>query len=573
MDLHGKTALVLGGAGLVGRAVCRDLLREGVTTLLVGGLTEDEAREAVGEIAQQAGGAQANGAERSARLVPVWGNVFVREALCQIAPAELRADRETRFRLLLDAVDELTPEVYRASHLVQLVLGQSAMAPGLRPDIVVDAINTATALAYGGLYDTIHRVLAKRRAGDTEGLLAEVDEMLASFAIPWLVRHVQLLSQATVEAGTRAYVKIGTTGTGGMGLNIPYTHGEEKPSRVLLSKSALAGAHSMLLLLLARTPGAPAVKEIKPGAAITWKRIAYGPIAHRRLPIPLHDCLPEEALPLETGAAFSLEGAGRPLDGVLESVYIDTGENGLFSLAEYAAITALGQMEAVTPEEIARAVIRELRGETSGYDIVAALDSTVMGPSYRAGVLRAHAIAEARALAEARGQPSVAFEILGPPRLSKLLYEAELLRRAFGSLEAVAEAAEEDLVAGWLRVLNEAAELRRAAISVGIPILLPDGARLLCAARPARQHRWEQAAWTVGPESLARWAQSEWIDLRPENAVRWRERARRILAEREHERGGGITSSQLDRRFGPGDFEIGEIAAWIFIHEDGGMRV
>jgi hypothetical protein len=41
-----------------------------------------------------------------------------------------------------------------------------------------------------------------------------------------------------VKAGTGAYVKIGTSGTGGMGLNIPYTHSEEKPSRVLLSKSA-----------------------------------------------------------------------------------------------------------------------------------------------------------------------------------------------------------------------------------------------------------------------------------------------------------------------------------------------
>src|SRR3546814_2041559 len=45
-----------------------------------------------------------------------------------------------------------------------------------------------------------------------------------------------------------------SSGTGGMGLNIPYTHSEEKPSRVLLSKSALAGAHSLLLFLLARTP-------------------------------------------------------------------------------------------------------------------------------------------------------------------------------------------------------------------------------------------------------------------------------------------------------------------------------
>ncbi len=64
------------------------------------------------------------------------------------------------------------------------------------------------------------------------------------------------------------YFKVGTSGTGGMGVNIPYTHSEERPSRVLLSKTAVAGAQTLLLFLLARTPGGPLVKEIKPTAAI-----------------------------------------------------------------------------------------------------------------------------------------------------------------------------------------------------------------------------------------------------------------------------------------------------------------
>ena len=74
-------------------------------------------------------------------------------------------------------------------------------------------------------------------------------------------------------------LKVGTSGTGGMGFNIPYPHGEEKPSRVLLSKSAVAGAQSLLTFLIARTPGGPpVVKEIKPTAVIAWKDIGYGPI-------------------------------------------------------------------------------------------------------------------------------------------------------------------------------------------------------------------------------------------------------------------------------------------------------
>ena len=72
-------------------------------------------------------------------------------------------------------------------------------------------------------------------------------------------QHVILLKQAMEECGTRLYLKIGTTGTGGMGLNIPYTHGEDKPSAALMSKTAIAFAHTGLLFLMARTVGSPVV--------------------------------------------------------------------------------------------------------------------------------------------------------------------------------------------------------------------------------------------------------------------------------------------------------------------------
>ena len=38
---------------------------------------------------------------------------------------------------------------------------------------------------------------------------------------------MQTLLEGLKRAGTKAYVKVGTSGTGGMGLNIPYTHSEE----------------------------------------------------------------------------------------------------------------------------------------------------------------------------------------------------------------------------------------------------------------------------------------------------------------------------------------------------------
>src|SRR5581483_8218524 len=127
-----------------------------------------------------------------------------------------------------------------------------------KADVVVDCVNTSTGIAYRDIYSAADRAftqLAQHAVGEDA-----VEALLEALYMPRLIRHIQVLYRGMTEAGTRSYVKVGTSGTGGMGLNIPYTHSEEKPSRVLLSKSALAGAQSMLLFLMARTPGAPITK-------------------------------------------------------------------------------------------------------------------------------------------------------------------------------------------------------------------------------------------------------------------------------------------------------------------------
>jgi len=92
-------------------------------------------------------------------------------------------------------------------------------------------------------------------------------------------------------------------------------------------------------------------------------------------------------------------------------------------------------MEFVTPEEIADNVVREILSHPTGKDVVTALDAATMGPTYRAGALRSVALDHMEALEAEAGIRSVAYEMLGPPRLSKLLFEGELLRRLAGTLE------------------------------------------------------------------------------------------------------------------------------------------
>ncbi|HSB89016.1 MAG TPA: hypothetical protein VLD63_03205 [Anaerolineales bacterium] len=561
MEIESKNALVLGGYGLVGTAVCRELLAHRPARLVVASLRRSESEAAVSALQRAV-------PDSSTALLPAWGDLLLRaewqdESLGVHPRTSVLADTARRRRLVADILNELDDDILQSSLLFQLVTGKAQGLGGKPADIVIDCVNTATAVAYQNVFQTAQRLQARIASGETTDWPEEVERLLAALYIPQLVRHMQILYEAMLRAGTQAYVKVGTSGTGGMGFNIPYTHGEERPSRVLLSKSAVAGAQTLLTFLIARTPGGPMiVKEVKPTAAIAWKEIGYGPIRRGGREVALFDCPPEQAVPLTAPGALAPEGKfGRPTGANLESVYIDTGENGLFAAGEFRAITTLGQMEFVTPEEIASLVVREILGGNTGYDVIAGLDASVLGPTYRAGFLRQAALTRLRQLEKDHGVDSVAFEILGPPRLSKLLYEAYLLQRSCGTLSAVMAKSAEALSQAMAGLVRDDAGLRQRILSIGIPILMPDGQRLL-----------------RGPAIKSADAEHGWVDLTPANAERWKERVGALRAFLQT-MASGDTSSRSERAYPDaqawtaGDtFDVGEIAGWLFLHEEKGRR-
>jgi NAD(P)-dependent dehydrogenase (short-subunit alcohol dehydrogenase family) len=559
VDIAGKSVLILGGYGLVGQAVARRLIRESPRRLVLLSLHREEAEEAVAAVEAEAGAIE---------VEPAWGDVFTFTDVKDAPRRDTFSDAKQRARLIESLIAPLTEEAAAGYYLHELIVTR-------RPDVIVDAVNTATGIAYQDIYKTSGQAWAALKA---DGALREHLEMLLmTDYVPQLIRHVQVLYQAMVKAGTGAYVKIGTSGTGGMGLNIPYTHSEEKPSRVLLSKSALAGAHSLLLFLMARTPGGPITKEIKPAAAIAWKRIGYGEVKRRGSPVPLYDVDMGDAETLAPGARFAPNDPrrGRPTGKNLESVFIDTGENGIFSLEEFSAITTGEQMEFVTPEEIADVVAHEIIGGNTGHDVINALDNAVMGPTYRAGLMRHWALEKLRALEESHQVRSVAFENLGPPRLSKLLHEADLLRRAFATMGQVRASSPKDMAARLQRLVAENPERRREIVSIGIPILLADG-RLLrgpeCKIPPLASG----ASRPITPESVEGWARAGWVDLREANMALWQQRFCAIEAEIAAIPGADTSSRFLrDRQFwgAEGKIQPGKVVGWIFATEEKGARM
>jgi hypothetical protein len=397
---------------------------------------------------------------------------------------------------------------------------------------------------------------------------ADVESFLLSASVPQIVRHVTVLHAALVDVSARVYVKVGTTGTGGMGLNIPYTHGEDRPSKVLMAKTEAGFGHTGLLFLAARTPGGPAIKEVKPAAMIGFKGVAHTAIRRRGVPV---DVVLPRPVPLAGDAAFEEDAGDYRTEGPLQVPVVDTGENGVFSRGEFAAITALGQMEFVTPEEIAALVEREIDGRTTGHDVVAALNGAVLGPSYKAGLVRANAMVALDALERESALPSVALGQLGPPELSKLLLEIRLLLDVCGSLQGLASTSVDAL-----RTRVDGARAGHAVMrlgpTIGVPILASDGRTLWRGPRLNVPERSGLAARfsLSDPAAVDAWARKGWVDLRPPALAGWIDRARRICDLGDRPLGAGshaTTIASLD------DEEIGGIVAWVLANEFGGHRV
>ncbi|MDO8550583.1 MAG: short-chain dehydrogenase [Ignavibacteria bacterium] len=564
MDILNKTVLVLGGFGLVGSAVARKLVPENPKRIIITSLFLSEAEEAVKKFNQEFPD------KGKDYFIPYGGDIFIRDEFKNENRLSLLNDPAKRKIIMQDIMEELSEEILKSSSINKLL-------KKYKPDIIIDCINTATAIAYQDVYTTYRSIRsAIRNKTGYDNLIDEVEKLLCTLYIPQLIRHIQILYSSMNEIGTNIYIKIGTSGTGGMGLNIPYTHSEEKPSRVLLSKSSIAGAHTLLLFLMGRTPGGAITKEIKPTAAIAWKRIEYGEIKRRGKPIEIADISLTEAIPLKDKFVICSDKTYRTTDKKLNSVFIDTGENGIFSRGEFETITAQKQMEFVTPEEIADVVLFEVKGGNTGHDIVSALDHASMEPTYRAGYMQHMAVKKLDELEKKHNKPSIAFELLGPPRLSKLLYEIHLLRLFNKTMIDIQNKSPEELSEKCFDIIVNDPDLRNEILSIGIPILLPNGESLLRGGMIKIPAFRGENILDVNEKSINSWANEGWVDLRIPNMKKWQTRISDLIEEVELIPLSDTSSMHVRTKDYWNNFEeinIGKICSWLFIHEEQGKRM
>lgn len=563
MDIQNKKVLILGGWGLVGSATARKIVEGNPKQVILTSLKKQEAMDICSVLNKETG--------KKNLFVPYWGNIFIRHEFKDLNRNALLEDPAKRRKMISDMVDELDEKMLRESCIYK-------MLSQFKPDIIIDCINTATGIAYQNIYGSYQDVLKisdNKEKKDFNALVNGVEKLICTSYVPQLIRHVQIIYNSMLKFNTKFYLKVGTSGTGGMGLNIPFTHSEEKPSRVLLSKSSVAGAHTLLLFLMARTPNGPLVKEIKPTGAIAWKKIIYGDIKKGGNPIQLYDINLDEKITLKN--TFSrVSDKQFKKSGTFKTVYIDTGENGIFSSGEFEAITTNGQMEFVTPEEIAENIYRELTGGNTGNDIIGALDSSAMEPSYRAGFLQHSAAKKIKELEKKHKTHSVAFEMLGPPRLSKLLYEVHLIKLIYKDFNSFIKDNSSNVSKKIFNYLKNNSKLRNEIVSIGVPILLPDGKELLRGPVVIIPSKAEGDLIDVSTDKINKWAYDGWFDLREHNWKLWKERFIRIIDETKNLDDDSFSSryvfnSEYWDNFS--EINIGKIVGWIFINEEKGLRM
>jgi hypothetical protein len=560
---------------MVGLQVAREAARElNPSRIIISALTQQEVDSAIAILAPEMKGIE---------LAGVAGDIFIPQSLQGKNRAELIANREY-FDELFGEI--FSPEAdYKASALFALIDRH-------KPTVIVDCINTATAISYQDVFTVSRRTKMMLDSLESRGgkidveelkpLFTSVRELLLSEGIAQLTRHILFLHRSLENSSVRVYVKVGTTGTGGMGINIPYTHSEDKPSPQLVAKSAIGFAHTGLLFLLARTPGPSVkrhgaiIKELKPGAMIGFKRLGETHVRLRgdRERAYLVNAKDEEiGSALETRQPADKYGKFEGRDVPLKIIGADTGENGFFSIGEFQAITYPRQMEYVTPEEVARTAILEILGASTGRDVLSAIDGAITEPSYRAGVLREQAIRQMEQLERAASGevlPSIAVGHLGPPKLSKLLIEAFLIREAAGDdIDKIAALGANELQQRVEKYLAANSRIVSLIVTVGIPLLraggkklrLTRGARINIPPAPP-----DGAAVPIDKDSVERYARTGWVDLRLANFEVWAERLLRLARSRPDIVSQGSAAFDLTtysgERFVPGD-----VVGWLLTNE------
>lgn len=488
--------LILGGTGQVGKTLAKTLISFGVSKVIIHGLLKNEVYKTVTELKKHQ-------ISNKTKIDATWGNIFSSVVLKDLKLNEIIPNANFRNELIryLTSTDI-------SGYLIDVV-------DKFHPDVIINCVNYATFLGYRNTSRKKLLVLqnielhTNKQNFFTENMLSRGDIYLAK----WFDDLYILLKPGKIE-----YIEVSTTGFGGMGFNLLWTHGEpnqKRASEELISKAMIAGMSHQLLWNLSHTPGVK-VHMVIPAALIGWEGIAKEDIHRGGKVLKVSTFNGSIKLRNNLNSIKKLvKTRNEEKKSIFKGIGISTGENGFFGREEFKAITALNQMELITKEEVSNSVIDIIKGNLNK-DILNLMDRGSLTPTKNFFKKRNFAI---NTLNKFNGELSLAYGNLGP-YITKLIFELFLLSKCTSSLNEMKEIKLQELIDRLNNIITEK-KILSYILSVGIPILYDNGKRLYFPDQPIYPSVDEIKNSKLSTYLVNNWAKVGWIDLRNKNIYGW----------------------------------------------------
>jgi len=473
--------ILLIGSGQIGKAILKKLNQLLPEAIMIHNLTFGENQELQSNFKF----------EESIEVSYSYGNIFMPYHLKDLLNNDLMSKKEDIINYFYQEIDECS---LKQSTLYTIV-------SRFNPDIIIDAINTATVL--GRNYNPLQ---TKNEFINDAQLCCE--QILVNDFTGKIIAFVSALKYVMESCGVKKYIKVSTTGLGGMGFNIPYTHGDNPSynlSNALMGKISASGVLHQLLWNLEHTKGLN-ISLIIPATFVGIDSVKNDDVetdigyVKKRMGIQPY-FIKEGKYLRYNDCQF-----GKPLNFCV----VRAGENHVYSINEVHALAAIGQMESITKEEVAEAVIKDFYGDTS-FNILATMDKTMLGPTYL-GQHMIHKIYDENI----EGALGVATGNLGVTA-SKHLYELYFIKKIVPTMQQIEKLSDNDYERITIdinkRLLLET-NIIEEAISLGIPIITNNG-YLYIGDYSLTPNKMQRNILTY--ENINKWARVGWIDLRKKN--------------------------------------------------------
>ena len=476
--MNEKTILFI-GTGQIGKAILNKILLDNPKKIIVHNLTQKESDLVCDKYKKK---------YPNIAFISSYGNIFM--------PYHLK---DLKNNNLYDKSEEIIDYFYKEINEEILIKSTIyTLISKYNPNLIIDAINTATVL--GNPYNPEYNMKCYKENPESCSKKLMVDDYTTK-----IINFVYSLKYGMETHKVEKYIKVSTTGLGGMGINMPYTHGDNPKinlSSALMGKIAASGVLHQLLWNLGHTMG-DNVSLIIPGTFVGYDSVKSEPIET------------DKGLLLKRSYSNSynimnkkeIEYNKKIGKQYLEFPVVRAGENHVYSKLELNVLTAIGQMEGITKEEVANKVIDCINGKSSN-DILSSLDSAMLKPTY----LGREMIYDINSKFDnSKYNYGIATGNLGVS-LSKRLYELYLIKEAFSTITDLKKATIKDAVLKINSKLDK--EIIEEIITLGIPIIDKDnnfyvGDYTLV---PSSNESHE-----INMENISKWSKIGWVDLREDN--------------------------------------------------------